>query len=253
MKHSFLKYVLIVFLLACSSHIPKPTTKENDKKSYDSTLNFINTFTDKLKTESILLKKLGIKDSTIDFLLQDVKKYQGSEIEKNILQLKLERIHNYSVYYEDSLKALRESLKKSEHLNKLSNSKISQQKKENELLEKRLTSFKLLDVEIVCYGFTKPKLFRSVKSYITTNAKDVKRISIKFKVSAYELIYDKTYTFNIKIKGILNKPMKIKMLGEDLAIEPLVFELMDVVKPGEYPIIINIPDKLDYTSTIILQ
>lgn len=232
----------------------------------DSVGQFIKSYIDKAKTIDFLLKKLAKTDSslnkeeaTVDFLVIDVKKYQGNEMDKIKLENQLTDLSNFITHYSDSIALLKkENIKVNSELNNVnslyrkSKNESNKAKQENDSLKKEFSIPKISAVSIKCYGF-KLRRIRGPLEFETLVSKEVKRITIQFNIPFNNLINKDSYTFTIKIVGIINKTKSIKMTGKEIIGQSESFELVGLLKSGEYPVQILVDNEKQYESILTLK
>ncbi len=253
---------LPLILLSCASNSVKESAIVVPK---DSIAQFINSYTNKVKTIRFLFKELAKRDSSlkkedavVDFLLVDVKKYQGNEIDKIKLLKQLDYLSNFSSHYSDSIALLKKEnvkvvteLRKVNGLYATSKNEINKAKKENEDLKKQFGIPKPTQVIVKCYGF-KVRRFRSSVEFETLLAKEVKRVTIQFNIPFNNLIEKDSYTFTTKFVGVFSKTKTIKMTGKEIIGMPDSFDVIGL-NAGDYPIEILVDNQKEYESKITLQ
>ena len=122
-------------------------------------------------------------------------------------------------------------------------------KEEAANLKKKFGTPTVAGVTVECFGF-KTRFLKAPLQFKTDAAKDIKRIVIKFIVPANEIIEKKTYVFSIKISGILNKSVILKLTGEEMPVEPITFDIIDLVTAGEHTVTIDCNGKNEYSGTL---
>ncbi len=196
----------------------------------------------------------------LDTALKYVNLYKDSIIFLENTQKEFHKINTYNTNAIDSIRLLKQQnvkvvteLHKTKELYSVANSKVVKAQTENEDLKKQRGTPSIAGVEIKCYGFTKGGLFTKVKPFETLIAKDIKRITIQFIVPANEYMDKSTYAFNLKIGTIIRKSLIIKMTGEEIKEEPAAIDIIDLLKPGEYPVTIDVSGKQEYSGNLILK
>ncbi len=260
------KLIPILFLfIACSNNAEMPEIKNCDS--------IVPTKSDSI-TFSIFQQKSNIaqhpellKDSStiihlmmLDSTLKYVNLYKDSILFLEDAQKRMTKSNEYFIKKIDSVSILKQQnvkvvteLHKTKELYSVANSKVVKAQTENEDLKHKMATPKIAGVEIKCYGFTKGGLFTKVKPFETLAAKDIKRITIQFIVPANEYMDKSTYAFNLRIGTIIRKSLIIKMTGDEVKNDPVTFDIIDLLKPGEYPVTIDVSGKQEYSGNLILK
>ncbi len=206
----------------------------------------------------LIRKYIGMLDSSLKLglLFKDSAKY-WKQID---VQLKeLNEIDNKAIDELGVLKHENERVKQENHklneLYKVSGAEVVKEKKENEKLKKKLIEPTISSATVKCYGY-KVRRFRSPLEFETNNAKDIKRIIIRFEVPANQFLDEnKVYHFKVSIGTILSKPIHMKLTGEGIRLDDnrVVFDISDLLKAGEYPVTIEIENEVKYSTNLILK
>lgn len=244
-------YIFIFLIFSDCTRAPLDIPIETKQ---DSTFYFKQALIKSIKREFVLMKQLGVSDSIIsvlkyqmNFVLNDVNKYQSSEMRAIKANNDLIDLQKYNEHYIDSIELLKAQLQNANQLYIVANARIVEEKKETDNLKNKLSYPKIALVTVKCYGFKKATEF---ETYI---ASKIKRIVIQFDIPTNDVVDKKTYSINFKIGTILKKSMIIKMTGEEMRDESITFDVIDLLKAGEYPVTIDVSGKLEYSSNLILK
>ncbi len=254
-------YIPLLFLfISCSNY--------SEQKVIDRKNSSITTIVDSLRVNIFaeMSRIVQTKDSSLmykniqlDSLLKYVDIYKDSADKIEEIRKKFTTIHATNTTTIDSLsiikkenKEIKSELNKSKLMYSVANSNVISAKKETENLKKKFNNPTVVGVSIKYYGFKK-RFLKEPLRYETNVAKDIRRMIVQFIVPANDLIEKKTYSFGMVIPGILNKSLIIKLSGEEINIEPVTFEIYDVLKPGNYNFTILCLDKIVYTCKFTLK
>lgn len=280
MKHIINILAITIMLFSCGSgelEKREATMNRVDSAMSDKVLGLI----DSTKNSAI---RGGIYEGdvkvTIDSMQNKVMHYQLSVVDLIIIQndlLKVQaflssKLKNAQAQIEAAIESrdlILDSLTKSKRMYAISNAEVHMAKEESVKLKKKLSRPTVAAVSIKCYGF-KVKGQKTEKSSLDTVAvgflkrvfstkpiqfetdvaKDIKRIVIKFIIPANEIIEKDKYAFSIKISGILNKSVILKLTGEEMPVEPITFDIIDNVTVGEHTVTIDCNGKREYSGTL---
>lgn len=196
------------------------------------------------------------KNTMLDTLLKYVDIYKDSTDKLEEVKRSLLRIHNKNTIVIDSMRLVKAENaivkmenKKIKQMYALSNVEVHSAKEEAANLKKKFGTPTVAGVTVECFGF-KTRFLKAPLQFKTDVAKDIKRIVIKFIIPANEIIEKKTYVFSIKISGILNKSVILKLTGEEMPVEPITFDIIDIVTPGDHVVTIECNGKKEYSGTL---
>lgn len=250
--------LIVLLLIACANAHEQVVVETNNSLAQTKADSLkIKIFAEISRTakDSLLMQK----NKMLDTLLKYVDIYKDSTDRLADVERSLQKIHNKNTVVIDSLRVIKaENVivklenRKIKHLYAISNVEVHSAKAENENLKKKFSMPTVAGVDIKCYGF-KTRFLKAPQQYETSTAKDIKRIVIRFIIPANELIEKKTYVFSIKISGILNKSIVIRLSGEEVNSEPLLFDILDLLKAGEHIATIDCNGTQVHTSTLRLN
>lgn len=263
MKHIINILAVAVLLFSCGSA---------DLEKQEATMNRVDTVMsnkvlEMLDSTKSSAMRAGIYKGdvkvTIDSMQNKVMYYQLSVYDLIIVQndlLKMQaylssKLNNAQAEIEQmiaSKQLMSDSLKKSKQLYAISNVEVHSAKEEAANLKKKFGTPTVAGVTVECFGF-KTRFLKSPLQFKTDVAKDIKRIVIKFIIPANEIIEKKTYVFSIKISGILNKSVILKLTGEEMPVEPITFDIIDIVTPGDHVVTIECNGKKEYSGTLTFK
>lgn len=246
---------LILFLFLACSNAPEQVVEQPEAVTHSKA--------DSLKVQIFAEMSRASKDSALmeknimlDTLLKYVDIYKDSADKLVDVERSLLRIHNKNTIVIDSIRLVKAENaivklenKKIKHLYALSNVEVHSAKEEAANLKKKFGTPTVAGVSIECFGF-KTRFLKSPLQFKTDVAKDIKRIIIKFIIPANEIIEKKTYVFSIKISGILNKSVILKLTGEEMPVEPITFDIIDNVTAGDHTVTIDCNGKREYSGTL---
>jgi hypothetical protein len=249
--------LLLLLLLACSN------APEQSALPFFEPEPFTHTRADSLKIKIFAEISRASRDTLLmqrnqqfDTLLKYVDIYQDSIDKLIIAEQLISHIHHQNTIAIDSLKLVKlentkvkTELKKTKQLYSLSNADVHSAREEASNLKKKFSHPTIAGVTIDCYGF-KTRFLKQPLQFKTDVAKEIKRIVINFIVPENELIEKKNYVFTIKISGLLNKSIVIKLTGEEMPIEPIVLDMIDRVREGDHLFTIECNGKPEYSKTL---
>lgn len=260
MKHIINILAIAVLLFSCGS--ADLETQEAAMNRVDTAMsNKVLGLLDSARSSAI---RGGIYDGevrvTIDSMQNKVLTYQLSVYDLIIIQndmLKVQsflssKLNNAQAQIEQAIESrdlILDSLTKSKRMYAISNMEVHSAKEEAANLKKKFGTPTVAGVTVECFGF-KTRFLKAPLQFKTDAAKDIKRIVIKFIVPANEIIEKKTYVFSIKISGILNKSVILKLTGEEMPVEPITFDIIDLVTAGEHTVTIDCNGKNEYSGTL---
>lgn len=252
-----MKYLIpIIFLIIACSNAPEQALVRSVDPAANSKADSlkIKIFAEisRASRDTLLMQR----NQQFDTLLKYVDLYQDSIDKLIVAEQLISRIHYQNTIAIDSLKLVKlenahvkTELKKTKHLYALSNVEVKTAHQEAENLKKKFGTPTVAGVTVECFGF-KTRFLKSPLQFKTDVAKDIKRIVIKFIIPANEIIEKKTYVFGIKISGILNKSVILKLTGEEMPVEPITFDIIDLVTVGEHTVTIDCNGKREYSGTL---
>lgn len=246
--------IILLLLLACSNApeqvVEQPETITHSKA--DSLKVQIFAEISRAAKDSALMEK----NTMLDTLLKYVDIYKDSTDKLEEVKRSLLRIHNKNTIVIDSMRLVKAENaivklenKKIKQMYALSNVEVHSAKQEAANLKKKFGTPTVAGVTVECFGF-KTRFLKAPLQFKTDVAKDIKRIIIKFIIPANEIIEKKTYVFSIKISGILNKSVILKLTGEEMPVEPIMFDIIDIVTPGDHVVTIECNGKKEYSGTL---
>lgn len=247
----------ILFLLIACSNAPEQVVEPEPitHSKADSLKVQIFAEISRASKDSVLMQK----NEMLDTLLKYVDIYKDSADKLVDVERSLLRIHNNNTIVIDSIRLVKAENaivkmenKKIKQLYSISNMEVHSAKEEAAKLKKKFSTPTVAGVSVECFGF-KTRFLKSPQQFKTDVAKDIKRLVIKFIVPANEIIEKKTYVFSIKISGILNKSVILKLTGEELPVEPITFDIIDIVTVGAHTVTIDCNGKNEYSGTLTFK